>query len=55
MFLDYHAFPHHVDSQGPPPSKRSRVESECSTDGASMAGPSSASDLDTKLSEWKLK
>ena len=46
----------HIDHQDPPPKKRSRLEdagsAKNSTDGSSnAAGPSSASGLDTKLSE----
>ena len=45
-----------MDRPGPPPSKRSRLDSsEPSASGAYTAGPSSASGLDTKLSEWKPK
>ena len=45
-----------TDHQGPPPKKRSRLEdtesAKNSTDGSfTVAGPSSASGLDTKLSE----
>jgi hypothetical protein len=47
---------YYTDPQGPPPSKRSRLDvSEPSAFGASTAGPSSASGLDTKLCEWKSK
>ena len=43
---------YYADVQGPPPKKRSRLEAiESSTDGVSTAGTSSASGLDTKLSE----
>ena len=41
---------------GPLPFKRSRLEDvQHSNAGPSTAGPSSASGLDTKLSEWKTK
>ena len=44
----------YTDHLRPPPSKRIRLDaSEPSASGASIAGPSSSSGLDTKLSEWK--
>ena len=50
---------YYTDAQGPPPKKRSRLEDADPpnhyTDGVSTAGPSSASGLDTKLSERKPK
>ena len=52
----YYCNHYYTDRPGPPLSKRSRLDaSEPSASGASTAGPSSASGLDTKLGEWRPK
>ena len=55
MWSSFHCNLYYAARPGPP-RKRSRLDaSEPSASGASTAGPSSASGLDTKLSEWKPK